>query len=297
MRVTQFYKRSRPTFSFEFFPPKTDEGEAKLFDTVRDLKRLEPSFVSVTYGAMGTTRDNTLRIVEKIKKTIGIEAAAHLTCVGQTRDEIGKILEDLHRRGIENIVALRGDPPKGETEYKPFPDGFAYGYELVRFIRQHDRLGNAFSIAVAGYPEGHVECRDKKKDLDYLKLKVDQGADVIITQLFFTNQDYFDFVERARCLGISQPIVPGIMPVTQGQQIQKFAQMCGAAIPLEMTEAIEKYSDEPASIEAYGIEYATKQCEELLHAGVPGIHFYTLNKSRATVQIYGHLGLPDKMPK
>lgn len=285
-----YYNQTR-TFSFEFFPPKTDEGEKKLFETIAQLKPLAPAFVSVTYGAMGTTRANTIRIVERIKSQIGIEAAAHLTCVGHTRAHIEEILEELHEKGIENIVALRGDPPKGETSFTPAAGGLRGAQELVALIRRHPRLGQAFSIAVAGYPEGHVECRDKRRDLEYLKRKVDEGADAVITQLFFNNSDYFKFVARARGIGITVPIVPGIMPVTHGPQIQKFAAMCGASIPREMKAAIERLGDDQASVEAYGIEYATKQCAELLENGVPGLHFYTLNKSKATRQIYTNLGM------
>ena len=255
------------------------------------LVTLEPSFITVTYGAMGTTRANTLRIVARIKSEIGLEAAAHLTCVAHTREDIEQILEELHGKGIENIVALRGDPPKGETSFTPTPNGLRGARELVAVIRRHPRLGKAFSIAVAGYPEGHIECRDKNRDLEHLKRKVDEGADAIITQLFFHNPDYFEFVTRARAIGIALPIVPGIMPVTHGPQIQKFAAMCGATIPLEMKAAIERFGDDQAAIEAFGIEYATTQCAELLASGVPGLHFYTLNKSNATRQIYINLGM------
>ncbi|MSR76776.1 MAG: methylenetetrahydrofolate reductase [NAD(P)H] [Candidatus Omnitrophica bacterium] len=289
MKIKDYYAKQKCTVSFEFFPPKTDEGELKLFEVARELKELKPSFISVTYGALGTTRSNTLRIVSKIKKEIGIEAAAHLTCVAHTRDEIEKVLADLQSSGIENIVALRGDPPKGETEFKPVSNGFTHASELVNFIRRHPTLSRAFSLAIAGYPEGHVECKDKDLDLKNLKHKVDQGADVVITQLFFDNRKYFHFVERARKIGISIPIVPGIMPVTQGPQIQKFAQMCGASIPDEMNQAIQKYGENQIAIEAYGIEFTTRQCRELIDGGVPGLHFYTLNKSNATRQIYHNL--------
>lgn len=295
MRLIEIYKQKKPAFSFEFFPPKTAEGEVKLFEAVRELKALAPAFVSVTYGAMGTTRTNTIRIVDKIKNEIGVEAACHLTCVGHTQDEIAAVLADLKKRNIENIVALRGDPPKGETTFKPVADGFRYASELVHFIRTHPVFGNAFSLAVAGYPETHIECRDKVKDLNHLKHKVDQGAHVVITQLFFDNQDYFDFAARARKVGIKTPIVPGIMPVTNGAQIQKFADMCGAGIPQVMRERIQHYGEDQAAIEAYGIEYATKQCAELLQNGAPGLHFYTLNKSRATREIYINLGLEEKI--
>ncbi|OGW86652.1 MAG: methylenetetrahydrofolate reductase [NAD(P)H] [Omnitrophica bacterium RIFCSPHIGHO2_02_FULL_46_11] len=291
MKIADCYRTKKHTFSFEFFPPKTDEGETKLFQTITQLKSLHPSFVSVTYGAMGTTRDNTIRIVEKIKNEIGLEAAAHLTCVGHTQDDIEAVLAELHERGVENIVALRGDPPKGETEFKPVPNGFRYGSELVRFIRKHPKYGKAFSLAVAGYPEGHIECKDKGKDLQHLKQKVDGGADVVITQLFFNNRDFFDFVDRCRKIGITIPIVAGIMPVTHGPQIQRFASMCGASIPKVMQEAIQEFGENQSSVEAFGIEYATKQCRELLDSGIPGIHFYTLNKSHATERIYTNLGL------
>lgn len=291
MKIADLYRSGERVFSFEFFPPKSDKGEELLFQEIRELKKLRPSFVTCTYGAMGTTRDNTLRIVERFKTDIGLEAAAHLTCIAHGRLEIDDILESLHAKGIENIVALRGDRPQGDAERAPIPDGFQYATELVRHIRRHPRYGGYFSLAVAGYPEGHIECRDKAKDLEHLKEKVDQGADVVITQLFFNNRDYFDFVERAQRVGIRLPIVPGIMPVTNGAQIQKFSQMCGATIPPEMLAAIVQFADDTQSVEAYGTDYATRQCRELLENGVPGIHFYTLNKSRATRQIYTHLGI------
>lgn len=295
MKISEFYKKQKHTFSFEFFPPKTEEAEARLFETAVQLKTLNPSFVSVTYGAMGTTRSSTLRIVSRIKNEIGLEAAAHLTCVGHTQDEIAVILSDLKSKGVENLVALRGDPPKGDTAFKPVPGGFAHADELVRFIRSDARFSKHFSLAVAGYPEGHVECADKNQDLLNLKRKIEAGADVVITQLFFSNEDYFRFVEKIRSYGIQIPVVAGIMPVTQAAQIQRFASMCGAKIPAEMQKAIEKLGEDQPSVEAYGIEYATKQCAELLKNGVPGIHFYTLNKSHATRAIYSNLHLTGKV--
>ncbi len=294
MKIRDLYRPGRQAFSFEFFPPKTEDGETRLFETIAQLKALQPSFVSVTYGAMGTTRENTLRIVSRIQNEIGIEAAAHLTCVGHTKEEIVKVLGELKRHGIENIVALRGDPPQGAAEFRPVDGGFRYAAEMVRFIRQNLALSESFSLAVAGYPEGHLECKDKQKDLEHLKAKVDAGGDAVITQLFFDNRDYFDFVQRARKVGIQKPIVPGIMPVTHGPQIQKFAQMCGARIPEIMRETIQRYGEDQKAVEAYGIEYATRQCEELLRNDVPGLHFYTLNKSNATRQIHANLGLIRK---
>ncbi|OQA53168.1 MAG: 5,10-methylenetetrahydrofolate reductase [Candidatus Omnitrophica bacterium ADurb.Bin292] len=292
MRISSFYQTGRPAISFEFFPPKTPEGEQKLYASVAELKELKPSFVSVTYGAMGNTQANTLRVVTEIQNRIGIETAAHLTCVAHSRDEIAGILGKLAEAHIENIVALRGDPPQGETEFRPAPDGFRYASELVSFIRSHRVYGRAFDLVVAGYPEGHPECRDLEKDLEHLKIKVDSGADAINTQLFFDNRDYFRFVERARKAGIRIPIVPGIMPVTYGPQIEKFSKMCGAKIPLEIREAIEKFGDDQSSILRFGIDYAIRQCRELLAEGAPGLHFYTLNQSCATREIYAHLGLP-----
>jgi methylenetetrahydrofolate reductase (NADPH) len=229
--------------------------------------------------------------VEEIKHRIGLEAAAHLTCVAHSRGEIEAILTTLLQKKIENIVALRGDPPQGENEFKAPPDGFRYASELVRFIRQHPGFGRSFDLNVAGYPEGHPECKNKKKDLEHLKLKVDEGADAVVTQLFFNNRHYFDFVERSRKIGIKIPIVPGIMPVTHGPQIEKFSRMCGAEIPREIHEAIVRFGDDQASIVKFGIEYATRQCEELLRGGAPGLHFYTLNQSLATRQIYENLHL------
>lgn len=290
MKISEFYKKQRSTISFEFFPPKTPEGETKLFQIVTDLKKLAPSFVTVTYGALGNTQANTLRIVEEIKRRVGLEVAAHLTCVAHSREEIEKILGTLQQKAVENIVALRGDP-QGDASFKAPPNGFHYASELVRFIRNHPRFGNAFSLCVAGYPEVHPECKDKKKDLEYLKRKVDEGADAVITQLFFDNARYFDFVERARRSGIKVPIVPGIMPVTHGPQIQKFSLMCGASIPERIRQAIARYGDNQEAITDFGIEYATEQCRQLLGGGAPGLHFYTLNQSLATRRIYTNLGL------
>lgn len=289
MRIPELYKKNGPVFSFEFFPPKTQEAEEKLFEVAHELKALRPGFISVTYGAMGTTRTNTLRIVSRFKKEVGLEAAAHLTCIAHNRAEIDAVLQDLTNAGIENIVALRGDVPQDPTSVKELDRDFRYALELVQHIRKHSQFSKSFSLIVAGYPETHVECRDKKKDLEHLKRKVDAGADAIITQLFFNNTDYFDFVERARKEGINIPIIPGIMPVTNGSQIKRFADMCGASIPEKIRTSIEKLGDDLTAIESYGIEYASQQCQELLEKGVPGIHFYTLNKSRATREIVRNL--------
>lgn len=276
------------SFSFEFFPPKTAGAEKTLLETIQSLNELNPSFVSVTYGAMGTTRSNTVKWVEQIQKKIGVEAAAHLTCVAHTKAEIKAIIQEMHERGIRNIVALRGDYPQDQKASKKKTD-FPYAADLVRFIRKIPRMGSAFTIFVAAYPEGHLECRDLKQDLEHLKLKVDEGADAIITQLFFDNKSYFDFVERARAERIHLPIIPGIMPITNADQIEKFSVMCGANIPAAIHKGLKKCQGKADKIEAFGIEYATRQCRELMDNGAPGLHFYTLNKSLATRQIYNNL--------
>lgn len=285
MKFTELFARQERTFSFEFFPPKSDEGFEHLFETVAHLKALGPSFVSVTYGAMGSTRRKTTDIVARIRREIGIEAAAHLTCVGHTRAELEEILEEIRARGIENIVALRGDPPQGENEFKPVEGGLSYAYELVRLIRSRYDCG----VAVAGYPEGHTECPDKQRDLEHLKLKVRSGADGVITQLFFDNRCYFDFVERAERIGIDCRIIPGIMPIINYKQIKRFTQMCGATIPADLHDRLSAVEDDPEAVRRIGVEHASAQCRELLKGGAPGIHFYTLNKSDATMEIFRRL--------
>ena len=279
--------RDGRTFSFEFFPPKTPEGEKTLYETVEILRRYQPSFVSVTYGAGGTTKGKTVEIVSRIKNDIGIEAMAHLTCVGSSRTDLFAVLDSLKEEGIENVLALRGDPPMGETLFVPHPDGFRYAGELAAAIRR----SYDFTIGVAGYPEGHVECADRQQDLEHLKLKVDAGGEFVITQLFFDNRDYFDFVARARKIGVRTPIIPGIMPVTNFAQIQKFTKMCGAHLPEDMIEALDPIQTDGAAVQAYGIEYAVRQCQELLDRGAPGIHFYTLNKSPSTRAIFSRLNI------
>lgn len=285
MKIIDILKRDSRTFSFEFFPPKDDTGMELLFGTVNTLKNLRPSFVSVTYGAGGSTRAKTVHLVEKIKGEIGIESMAHLTCVGHTKEELEQILTEIQNAGLDNVLALRGDPPKGETEFVKPEGGFGYANELVAMVKENFH----FCIGVAGYPEGHVECPDKKKDLEHLKMKVDAGGDFIITQLFFNNEAYFRFVDAAQKAGIHAPVIPGIMPITNFQQIKRFAAMCGAAIPSHLQEKLEECKDSPHCVEQIGIDYATQQCDELLRKGVPGIHFYTLNKSLATKTIFENL--------
>ncbi len=246
---------------------------------------MEPSFVSVTYGAGGTTRDKTLDIVTRIKRDYDIEAMAHLTCVGHTEAEIGSILERLAAGNIENILALRGDPPQGQDTFVRTEGGFGYANELVAFIQSHRA---DFCLGGAGYPEGHTECRDLDKDIAHLRQKVEAGLDFVVTQLFYDNQDYFAFVERARSVGITVPIVPGIMPITDLPQIKRIASMCGARIPDQLRQGLES-ADSAEGIQTSGIDWAQRQCRELLDGGAPGIHFYTLNKSPATAAILSAL--------
>ncbi len=285
MKIRQLFDRGRPLFSFEFFPPKTDEGLAQLYRTIDELKPLSPSFVSVTYGAGGTTRERTVDLVGRIQEEIGLTAMAHLTCVGASADEIRGVLARLKERGIENVLTLRGDPPQGETAFVPSAGGFAHASELARFVRD----GFDFCLGGACYPEGHLECRDKDQDLAHLKTKVDAGVDFLITQLFFDNIDYFEFVKRARAIGIDRPILAGIMPITNLAQVKRFTGLCGARIPRALLKRLEGVAHDPEAVIAAGIDHATAQCVGLLDGGAPGIHFYTLNKSSASRRIFENL--------
>jgi methylenetetrahydrofolate reductase (NADPH) len=286
MRIEDILESSRPCFSFEFFPPKTPEGEERLFETVATLRRLDPSFVSVTYGAGGGTRALTVDIVKRIKNEIGIEAMAHFTCVSHTREELHDVLDEMREAGIENVLPLRGDPPKGETEFKTAPGGLSHGSELSALISE----SYDFCLGGACYPEIHPEAVDAESDLRALHYKVGAGATFLITQLFFDNADYFDFVDRARAGGIEVPIIPGIMPITNFEQIKRFTSMCGAGIPAALHEQLEATSAEgEQAVLELGVAYATLQCADLLARGAPGIHFYTLNKSTATRAILSAL--------
>lgn len=285
MRIIDCFGSGRPVFSFEFFPPKTEEGVRNLFATIEELARLRPSFVSVTYGAGGSTRAVTVELVERIKTEIGIEAMAHLTCVGHSAGEIGSILDSLKEAGIENVLPLRGDPPRGQDQFVRAEGGFGYASELVGFIRS----GYDFCLAGACYPEGHVECPDREADLRHLVRKVEQGVDFLITQLFFHPDVYFRFVERARAAGITLPIVPGIMPVTNVSQLERFTSMCGSTIPEALRHRLERVRDDEQAVISTGIEWATDQCRALLDGGAPGVHFYTLNRSLSTRMVYLNL--------
>jgi methylenetetrahydrofolate reductase (NADPH) len=285
MKIRNRLNPSDPCFSFEFFPPKTDEGLKNLLAALDDLAPLQPGFVSVTYGAGGSTRSQTLDLVKAIRAR-GIEAMAHVTCVGHGRDELGSLLEQLSSAKVENVLALRGDPPAGDRIFVPPAGGFAYASELVAFIRERDF---PFCVGGACYPEGHVETPSREDDLRHLKRKVDAGLDFIITQLFFDNAFYFDFVERARRVGINVPIVPGIMPLTNYEQVGRFTRMCGATVPMRLQLALERVRHDAQAVIQLGVAHAVVQCMELLQRGVPGIHFYTLNRSPASRMIVSAL--------
>jgi methylenetetrahydrofolate reductase (NADPH) len=291
MKIRDMHGRGWPVFSFEFFPPKTDEGAKNLMNTVADLKEAwQPDFVSVTYGAGGSTRDRTLEVVGAIQRDLKITTMAHLTCVGSSEGELVDTVDRLIDDGIQNILALRGDPPKVEGagggggpagKFTPTAGGFAHATELIEF------LAGKYHVSIGGacYPEKHLESSSHDDDLKWTKVKVEKGAQFLITQLFFDNQAYWGFVERARKLGVKVPIVPGIMPITNVAQVERFTKMCGASIPQELVDRLHRVQDDPALVMATGIEHAIKQCRKLLEGGAPGLHFYTLNKSHATRSI------------
>ncbi len=285
MRIDQILEERRPCFSFEFFPPKTDEGMKNLFNTVAELQRDEPCFVSVTYGAGGSTRDRTVEITKWVNEELELEAMAHLSCVGEPVSRLREILDEIGAAGIDNVLALRGDPPRGETEWKPHPEGLEWSVQLIELIRKDF----GFCIGAACFPEVHIHAESAESDLRYCKEKVDAGARFLITQLFFDNQSYYDFVARARDIGVDVPIIPGIWPITNSSQIKRVTEMCGAKIPDRLLQELELRGDQPDAVADLGVAYATLQCSELLARGAPGIHFYTLNRSPATRAILAAL--------
>mgnify|MGYP001062560145 FL=1 len=293
MKIRDLLRAKGPHFSFEFFPPKTKEGEEALFRTMAELKAFRPAFVSITYGAMGSTRERSVAWAARIQE-LGLTPLAHLTVAGQSRKEVASVLERLVAVGVENILALRGDPPKGERVFRPHPEGFRYASELVAFIRK--RYGEALSVGGAAYPEGHPESESLEADLRHFQAKVEAGLDFAITQLFFNNAHYFGFLERARRVGIRIPILPGIMPITSYHQLRRFTEVCGASIPGPLLSRLERYQDDPQAILEIGVEHATRQVAELLQAGVEGVHFYTLNKSPATRMVLERLGFRPEPP-
>jgi methylenetetrahydrofolate reductase (NADPH) len=296
MHIQEIFKTRRTTFSFEFFPPKTDQASKELFATIAHLQALEPSFVSVTYGAGGSTRERTHDLVVRIQRETKLTAVSHLTCVCHTLDELGAILDRYAESAIENILALGGDPPKDMAAFDRSRDAFQYAEQLVRFIQQHRGPSNSrgFGIGVAGFPEGHPSTPNRLKEMDYFKRKIDAGADYICTQLFFSNFDFYDFRERCELAGIRVPIIAGIMPVTSKENLTRMAELAlGARAPARLLRAVERCKDDPHAISKVGIHWATEQCRDLLDNQVRGIHFYTLNRSDATRQIYENLGVKN----
>ncbi len=284
MKIGDVLKRGVFSVSFEFFPPKSPEGERQLFDTVKTLQRLKPTFVSVTYGAGGSTRDRTRNVVKRIHEKADLTVMAHLTCIAHTEKELTDILRDYKNIGIENILALRGDVPRDKPDFRPPEGACGHAVDLVRLIRR--RFGDWFSICVASYPEGHPESPNMEWEIRFFREKVLAGADFSITQMFFDNSYYYEFLDLCAGAGIDIPIIPGIMPITNFKQIRKFASMCGATIPQSLIEKMEPVQDNPEEVTKIGVEFAIRQCEDLIRNGAPGLHFYTLNKSRATLQIY-----------
>lgn len=282
-KISEIFGRKEQTCSFELFPPKTDKGFTNLLGTIEQLAALKPDFISCTYGAGGGNRGKTLDVIQHIQEKYSIVGLAHLTCVLHTKDEIRGILGDIQSRAIVNVLALHGDPPLDNPDWQPGNDNFKYSSELCHFIREH--FDDHFSIGVAGFPEGHVLCSDKDLDAKYLKIKIDSGADFVITQLFFDNQEYFDYVKRLRKLGVNARIIPGILPITNYPSLIRFCSLCGATVTDEVKKIFEPIADDKEATLKAGIQFAVRQCRGLLDGGAPGLHFYCLNKVSPTDKI------------
>jgi len=289
MRIDQILRGGGPVFSFEFFPPKTELGEHNLYAALSELRTLEPAFVSVTYGAGGSTRARTIEIVKQIREEYDLEAMAHFTCVGATVAELRTTLDEMRDAGIDNVLALRGDPPAGQEYWTQTEGGLEYSRELVELITSD----YPFAIGAACFPEVHIHASSAEEDLEHLLEKVNAGVDFLITNLFFDNARYFDFLTRARAAGIEVPIIPGIMPITRVGQIERMAEMSGSSIPEPLRKELQARGEESEAVLDFGVAYATLQCAELLAAGAPGIHFYTLNRSPATRAILSALKLAE----
>ncbi|RMH14442.1 MAG: methylenetetrahydrofolate reductase [NAD(P)H] [Planctomycetota bacterium] len=299
MHIQDIYKQTHTTFSFEFFPPRDATAAGELFENIRELEQLRPTFVSVTYGAGGSTRELTRNLVVRIREETTLDPVPHLTCVCQSERDIARILERYAEHGISNILALRGDPPQGVSNYDPDADTFRYASELVSFIRRFNESGahpdrRGFGIGVAGFPEGHHQTPNRLLEIEYLKAKVDQGADFIITQLFFDNRDFYDFRDRCRLAGIKIPIIAGVMPITSMAGMKRMAELAlGARYPAPLLRALARTDGRAENVRRVGVHWATEQCRDLLDHDVAGIHLYTLNKSTATREIYRTLGVQD----
>ena len=285
MRISEALATMRPFFSFEFFPPKDDDGAMRLFATIQTLLPLRPAFVSITYGAGGSTRERTVALAKRIQSDTGLTVMAHVTCVGSSRAELRSIFDDLARAGIENVLALRGDPPKGSAQFESPPSGFSHANEMIAMLkRNYD-----FCIGAACYPETHVEAASDEDDMRALRAKVDAGADFLVSQLFFNNDRFVDFRARASDAGVKVPMLPGLMPITTYQQVARFTSSIGATIPPKLLRELELRRDDPKAVEDLGVAYAALQATELLQSGAPGVHFYTLNRSPATRAIVSAL--------
>lgn len=299
MHINDILKKGTPSFSFEFFPPKTAESQNDLFETIRQLEALQPAFVSVTYGAGGSTRELTHALVKRIQSETSLDPVPHLTCVGHTREEILSILEGYAQAGVSNLLALRGDPPKNQPNYDHSRDVFPHAIDLVKLLRSfsthHDSRG--FGIGVAGFPEGHPATPNRLLEMDFLKQKIDAGADYICTQLFFDNRDFYDFRDRCELAGISVPILAGIMPVTSLSSMKRMAELAGGTrFPARLLKALFRFKDDTEAVRQAGLHHATEQCADLLNNSVAGLHFYTLNQSTSTREICSRLGLGVRPP-
>lgn len=285
-KISDILAEKELTYSFEFFPPKTEKGVEKLFGVAGVYKDLQPDWFTVTYGAGGSTRELTMELVDQFQKRFDVPTIHHFTCVGHSKAELAKIIEEMKRRNIRNILALRGDPPVGVEHWEPAPDGLGYSYQLVELIRTH---GDFFSIGVAGFPEGHIDCPDKETDSKYLKMKIDAGGEFVITQLFFDNKDYFEYIDRTKKVGVDVKIIPGILPITDYKKLIRFCEGCGATIPQRVHDIFHPIDgDEEATYKA-GIEFVVEQCKGLLDGEAPGLHFYTLNKLEPVREILGQV--------
>jgi methylenetetrahydrofolate reductase (NADPH) len=284
MRLRDIFRQDPLVASFEFFPPKTERGVASLRSEVERLQRFSPGFCSVTYGAGGSTRQGTVDLVCALRDDHGLEVMCHLTAVNQSRDEVRAVLDDLAARGVENLLALRGDPPGGTGEWVPHPEGFHYSIELVR-----EAKARGFSVAVAGFPETHPAATSRDADLRYLAEKVAAGADAVITQLFFDNDDYYRFVEDLAALGVDVPVVPGVLPILSAAQTRRFTALCGSRIPERLERMLDKVADDDEAAWQLGVDYATEQCQALIDFGAPGLHFYTLNRARSVRAVLTNL--------
>jgi methylenetetrahydrofolate reductase (NADPH) len=286
VKIRDILRERKQGVSFEFFPPKSAEGREGFMRVVRDLGKHDPLYVSVTYGAGGSTRDRTLNAIKWIMADTDLTVMSHLTCIGATRSSIDDILSEYVSRGVENVLALRGDPPRNVTDFDAAKGEFGYARDLVEFIRGY----NAFSVGVAVYPEGHAESPNIGEDMEYTKQKIDAGADFGITQMFFKNRFFYDFMDRAEKIGITIPVLPGIMPVTDCRKVEEFADFCSATVPAELRKIMGPYLDSPEDMRKLGVEYAVKQCEDLAANGFGYLHFYTMNKTESVNEILDALG-------